>query len=129
MSTHEAASPEGGELAGLLSVEFVRLLKKYTGHGPAKAYTMLGRDYLVTFFRETMTETEQALTEHGQADFASQIREMIHATMRSEVEVVVERLTGRKVLVVLADHSAEPDVGLLACILEPEVAPPAPSGG
>ena len=129
MSTDEAASPDGGELAGLLSVEFVRLVKKYTGRGPAKAFTLLGRDYLVTFFRDTMTETEQALTEHGQADFASQIREVIHATMRSEVETVVERLTGRKVLAVLADHSAEPDVGLLACVLEPEAAQPAPSHG
>jgi uncharacterized protein YbcI len=129
VSTHEAASPDGGELAGLISVEFVRLVKKYTGRGPAKAYTLLGRDYLVTFFRQTMTETEQALTEHGQAEFASQIREMVHATMRSEVEAVVERLTGRGVVAVLADHSAEPDIGLLACVLEPEAAQPARSVG
>lgn len=127
MSTDEVASPGSGELAGLLSVEFVRLVKQYTGRGPAKAYTLLGQDHLVTFFRNTMTETEQALTEHGQADFASQIRDMIHATMRAEVEDVVERLTGREVLVVLADHSAEPDVGLLACVLEPEAARLAPS--
>lgn len=129
MTTHEAPRSDGGELAGLLSAEFVRLVKKYTGRGPAKAYTLLSRDYLVTFFKQTMTETEQALTEHGQADFASQIRDVIHATMRSEVEAVVERLTGRKVLAVLADHSAEPDVGMLACVLESEAAAPTPSGG
>jgi uncharacterized protein YbcI len=129
MSTEEPASPDRGELAGLLSEEFVRLVKQYTGRGPTKAYTLLGRDHLVTFFRNTMTDTEQALTVHGQADFASQIRDVIHETMRAEVEAVVERLTGRKVLVVLADHSAEPDVGLLACVLEPESAQPAPSAG
>jgi uncharacterized protein YbcI len=119
VSTHDAVSPDGGDLAGLLSVEFVRLVKKYTGRGPAKAYTLLGRDCLVSFFGQSMTETERALAEHGQADFASQIREVIHATMRPEVEAVVERLTGRRVLAVLADHSAEPDVGMLACVLEP----------
>jgi uncharacterized protein YbcI len=129
MPNNESPSPERGELAGLLSAEFVRLLKTYTGRGPDKAYTLLGRDYLVTFFRQTMTETEQALTEHGQADFASQIREMIHATMRSDVEATVERLTGRRVLAVLADHSADPDVGLLACVLESDVAPASSSSG
>jgi uncharacterized protein YbcI len=129
MSTDEVASSDKGELAGLLSDEFVRLVKQYTGRGPAKAYTLLGHDHLVTFFRNTMTDTEQALTEHGQADFASQIRDVIHATMRTEVEAIVEKLTGRKVLVVLADHSAEPDVGLLACVLEPEAAQPAPTSG
>lgn len=128
MSPNEAASPDGGDLAGSLSVEFVRLVKKYTGRGPSKAYTLLGRDYLVTFFGQSMTDTEQALTAHGQADFASQIREVVHAAMRTEVEAVVERLAGRRVLAVLADHSAEPDVGLLACVLEPEATQPTPSG-
>jgi uncharacterized protein YbcI len=126
MSSDEVVSSDRGELAGLLSDEFVRVVKQYTGRGPAKAYTLIGRDHLVTFFRDTMTDTEQALTEHGQADFASQIRDVIHATMKAEIESVVERLTGRKVLVVLADHSAEPDVGLLACVLEPEAAAPTP---
>ncbi len=126
MSTQE---PDRGELAGLISVELVGLVKKYTGRGPAKAYTLLGRDYLVTFFGQTMTETEQALTEHGRADFASQIREMIHETMRSEMEAIIERLTGRVVLAVLADHSAEPDFGLLACVFEPTAVQPTPSGG
>lgn len=128
MSAPEPDGPDGGELAGLISLELVRLVKKYTGRGPTKAFTLLGRDYLVTFFRQSMTETEQALTEHGQADFASQIREVIHATMRSEVEAVVERLTGRGVLAVLADHSADPDVGLLACVLAPGASQTTPSG-
>jgi uncharacterized protein YbcI len=119
MSTEDAATPATGELAAQLSVEFVRLVKQYTGRGPSNAYTLIGRDYLVTFFRQTMTETEQALTEHGQGDFASKIREMIHATMRPEVEEIVERLTGRRVIAVLADHTAEPDIGMLACVLEP----------
>lgn len=126
VSTNETTSPDSGELAGLLSAEFVRLVKKSTGRGPAKAYTILGRDYLVTFFRDTMTDTEQTLTERGEGGFASEIREMIHATMRPDVEVLVERLTGRKVVAVLADHSAEPDVGLLACVLEPESPDPTP---
>jgi uncharacterized protein YbcI len=119
MSTDDAATSAAGELAGQLSVEFVRLVKQYTGRGPSNAYTLIGRDYIVTFFRQTMTETEQALTDHGQGAFASKIREMIHATMRSEVEEIVERLTGRRVMAVLADHTAEPDIGLLACVLEP----------
>ncbi len=122
--THELKSQESEGLGGSISRELVRVIKRHTGRGPTKAYTIMGGDYVVSFFREPMTATEQALTDQGHEEFVAQIRAKLHAAMREDVQGVVERVTGRKVLALLADHHADPDIGMLACLLEPGKRPP-----
>ena len=108
-----------GPLAASITKAVVAVFRDYTGRGPTKAQTFLNKDLVHVLLRDTMTISERNLAEDGERDFVLDIRRKFQRTMEDDLTVVVERLSGRKVIAFMSDNHVEPDLALESFLLEP----------
>ena len=114
--------PTGGELSVAISNGMVRLLRQYTGRGPTKARTTVGRDHVLIMIQDALTSGERTLVDAGYADDVLLTRRRFQEVMRPEATRMVEQLTGRPVVGFMSDNHANPDMGVEVFILEPDSA-------
>jgi uncharacterized protein YbcI len=123
MSSTSDARPIGGELSVAISNGMVRLLRQYTGRGPTKARTTIGRDHVLIMLQDTLTKGEQTLVDAGYAEGVMLTRRRFQEVMRPEATAMVAELTGRPVVGFMSDNHANPDLGVEVFILEPNGKP------
>jgi uncharacterized protein YbcI len=123
MASEEIARPTGGELSVAISNGMVRLLRHYTGRGPTKARTTIGRDHALVMLQDTLTRGERTLVDAGLAEDVMHIRHRFQEVMRPDATKMVEELTGRPVVGFMSDNHANPDLGVEVFILEPDGRP------
>ena len=115
--------PTGGELSVAISNGMVQLLRQYTGRGPTKARTTVGRDHVLIMIRDALTRGERTLVDAGYNDDVMSTRRRFQEVMRPEATSMVEELTGRVVVGFMSDNHANPDLGVEVFILEPDHQP------
>jgi uncharacterized protein YbcI len=123
MASKGDGRPIGGELSVAISNGMVQLLRQYTGRGPTKARTTIGRDHVLIMVRDALTRGERTLVEAGYADEVMITRRRYQEVMRPEASRMVEELTGRTVIGFMSDNHANPDLGVEVFILEPDGQP------
>jgi uncharacterized protein YbcI len=117
--------PTGGELSVAISNGMVQLLRQYTGRGPTKARTTVGRDHVLIMIQDALTRGERTLVEAGYSDDVLRTRRRFQEVMRPEATSMIEELTGRPVVGFMSDNHANPDLGVEVFILEPDDRPSA----
>jgi len=125
MASTSDGRPTGGELSVALSNGMVQLLRQYTGRGPTRARTTIGRDHVLIMLRDTLTTGEQTLVQAGYAEEVLLTRRRFQEVMRPEATGMVEELTGRRVVGFMSDNHANPDLGVEVFTLEPDGRPAA----
>jgi uncharacterized protein YbcI len=111
--------PGRGAVANGISSAVVRLMREYTGRGPTKARTIIGRDTVTVILADTMTKAERKLAESSKADLVLQVRQQFQRTMREDLVAAVELLMERKVIAFMSDNHIEPDMAAEVFVLEP----------
>jgi uncharacterized protein YbcI len=129
MPSPEHGRPTGGDLAVAISNGMVQLLRRYTGRGPTKARTTVGRDHVLIMIRDALTHGERTLVEAGYEEEVMHIRRRFQEVMKPEATKMVEELTGRPVIGFMSDNHASPDLGVEVFILAPDNQPVALSEG
>lgn len=120
MASHSNSRPTGGALAAEISTAMVHVLTVYTGRGPTKARTTIGRDHVLVTFHDALTKGERVLARNGHRDDVLKMRRNFQAVMEGEAVKTVEGLTGRTVIGFMSDNHLEPDLGVEVFILEPD---------
>ena len=113
------ASPNGS-LSAAISNAVVGLLHDYTGRGPTHARTTIGADTIVVTLRDSLTKAERTLAGRGQELEVLAMRRAFQNTMRDDLIIAVETLTGRKVEAFLSDNLYEPDVAVEIFLMQRE---------
>jgi uncharacterized protein YbcI len=111
-------APEGPDVAEI-SRRAVQILREYTGRGPTKARTILGRDSVAIVLADTLTKGERSLVSIGEKDHVLRMRRSYQEMMRPELVQLVEEQTGRSVHAFFSDNQFGPDYGLEYFLLEP----------
>jgi uncharacterized protein YbcI len=101
-----------GSLAAAISNAIVGLLRDYTGRGPTHARTTIGPDTIVVTLRDSLTKAERTLAQRGQELQVLAMRRALQNTMRDDMIMAVEQLTGRSVEAFLSDNLHQPDVAV-----------------
>jgi len=121
MSASQIQHPVGGVLASAISNGVVRLLREYTGRGPTRARTHISDDLINVVLEDTLTKGEQSLVNDGETALVLSARNAYQRTMRTDLVILVEELTGRKVRAFLSSNHLEPDIAIESFVLEPEL--------
>lgn len=114
----EALGESRGRLLASISDELVRLHKEFHGKGPDKARTYYTDDMVVCLMGGGFERVEQSLLESGRGEAVAQQRREFQGIMRERFRAAIERLTGRKVMAIMADSHQDPDYLLEVFILE-----------
>jgi uncharacterized protein YbcI len=109
--------PRGGT-ANDISNAVVRLMREYTGRGPTKAKTVIGRDTITVVLADTLTKGERSLVQGGKADVVLNMRHEFQLTMRDDLITAVELNMQRKVVAFMSDNHIDPDMGVEVFVLE-----------
>ena len=116
-TTHEA--PRELSSAAQISNLVVQLLRSYTGRGPTKAWTSIDGDLISVVLRDTLTTGERSLVSDGRSKLVLDVRKAYQRTMRDDLVLGVERITGRKVIAFLSDNHMDPDIAIESFVLSP----------
>ena len=120
MATKAVEPLSGGPLAAEISNMMVALLAEYTGRGPTKAHTTLGRDHVLVLLEDTLTQGERQLARNGHADAVLDSRKLFQRVFRDRAVARVEELTSRTVVGFMSDNHVDPDLGAELFVLEPK---------
>jgi uncharacterized protein YbcI len=120
MSGTPQPTPGGGTPALEISNGMVQLLAKYTGRGPTKARTTIGRDHVLVTLADTLTRGERSLVDAGFSDHVLDTRSKFQRAMRAEAIQMVEGLTGRTVIGFMSDNHLDPDLGAEVFVFAPD---------
>jgi uncharacterized protein YbcI len=110
MASKKPASPSIGELLEAVSNMVVRIYADHVGRGPTKARAYSDRDIIVCVMEDTMTVAERTLVDSGRSAAVMQVRDALEETMRDELAMGIEALTGRRVIAQTGTGTLEPDV-------------------
>jgi uncharacterized protein YbcI len=98
----------------------VRVLREYTGRGPTKARSEIGRDSVTILLADTLTPGERRLADHGKADHVLETRHEFQRLMRDDLVKVVEDAIDRKVIAFMSTNHIDPDMAVEVFVLEPK---------
>lgn len=110
MAAKKPASPSTGELLEAVSNMVVRVYADRVGRGPTKARAYADRDIIVCVMEDTMTRAERTLVDSGRSGTVKQVRDALQETMRDDLAMGIEALTGRRVIAQTGTATLEPDV-------------------
>lgn len=102
-----------------ISRGLVALLKQQLGRGPTSARTFINDDVVTVVLQDTLTAAEKTLIESDRAEVVSDMRRSYQDAICDEAVALIERETGRNVMVMLSDHSVIPDCAVECFVLEP----------
>lgn len=111
--------------AASISNHVVHLMNEFTGRGPTKAWTSIDGDLISVVLRESLTKGERSLVADDRSQLVLEMRRAFQATMRDELIVGVEQLTGRTVIAFLSANHLNPDISIESFVLQPRVEGPA----
>ncbi len=111
--------------AASISNHVVHLMNEFTGRGPTRAWTSIDGDLISVVLRETLTKGERSLVADDRSQLVLEMRRAFQHTMREELIVGVEQLTGRTVIAFLSANHLDPDISIESFVLEPRVDGPA----
>jgi uncharacterized protein YbcI len=103
-----------------ISNGMVQLLAKYTGRGPTKARTTMGRDHVLVILADALTKGERSLADAGFGEHVLETRSKYQRAMHTEAVSMVEGLTGRTVIGFMSDNHLDPDLGAELFVFEPD---------
>ena len=115
----DATEADRGSRSAAISTAVVQVLREYTGRGPTKARATIGRDDVMVVLRDTMTQGERQLADHGKAKDVLHTRHEVQEIMRDDLCAEVEQIMGRRVIAFMSDNHVEPDMGVEVFVLEP----------
>lgn len=118
MTQDPQAAPNDGRRALEISNGMVRILAKYTGRGPTKARTTIGRDHVLVMLADTLTKGERSLVDAGFSDHVLSTRSKFQSAMRAEAIELIETLTGRTVTGFMSDNHLDPDLSAEIFVLQ-----------
>jgi uncharacterized protein YbcI len=108
----------GGQLNADVSQAVVRIYREHLGRGATKARTFHRGNVIVTILEDTLTQAERNLATRGKLDAVLHMRHEFQVTMREDLSVEVERLSGRLVIAFLSDNHFDPDVAAEIFVLD-----------
>ena len=108
----------GGELNAAVTREIVRIHAAGIGRGPKKSYSFHNGETLVTVLLEVLTQAERNLVAYGEGDSVLATRRLSQRAMAEEMKAEVARITGCGVLALMSDNSLDPDMAIVAFILD-----------
>jgi uncharacterized protein YbcI len=121
MSLHSVPDEErAGYLSQEISTLIVQTLHEYSGRGPTKAQTTIGRNSVHCVLADTLTRAEHTLAEAGHADEVLRGRWRMQQVMRPHLVAEVERLMKRGVVAFMSDNHIGPDLAVESFVLAPE---------
>ena len=118
----DATEADRGTRSAAIANAVVQTLHEYTGRGPTKARATIGRDEVMVVVRDTMTNGERKLVEHGKDDYVLTTRHEVQKIMRDALCAEIERVMERKVIAFMSDNHIDPDMGVEVFVLEPAAA-------
>jgi uncharacterized protein YbcI len=113
------SSQPDGSIAAAISNAVVQTLHEYTGRGPTKARTTIGRDAIMVVLADTLTKGEQKLAANGHRDNVLATRHTTQVIMRDDIVAEIERITDRKVIAFMSANHINPDMASEVFVLEP----------
>jgi uncharacterized protein YbcI len=108
-----------GTTANAISNEVVRILHEYTGRGPTKARTVIGRDVVTVVLQDTLTKAERSLVDAGKGDLVLRMRHEFQRAMREDLTAAVDMNMERRVVAFMSANHIDPDMGVEVFVLEP----------
>ena len=108
-----------GSTSSAISDAAVRVLREYTGRGPTKVRTIMGKDMAVILMGDTLTKAERSLVESGDEPLVHDIRHRFQMTMRDDLVEIVQQFTGRTVAAFMSANHFNPDLAAEIFVLEP----------
>jgi uncharacterized protein YbcI len=111
-----------GPLGSEISEMIVQTLMEYSGRGPTKAQTTIGRNSVHCVLGDTLTQAERTLAEAGHEDDVLRTRSQLQQVMRPHLVAEVEKLMQRKVVAFTSDNHIDPDLAVESFMLEPTAA-------
>jgi uncharacterized protein YbcI len=116
MAVEDRPASVGAEISTLI----VQTLHEYSGRGPTKAHTTIGRNVIHTILGDTLTKAERTLADAGYEDEVLTGRKRMQAVMRPHLVIEVEKLVERKVIAFMSDNHIGPDFAVETFVLAPE---------
>jgi uncharacterized protein YbcI len=110
MAAKKPASVSTGELLEAVSNLVVKIYADRVGRGPTKARAYADRDIIVCVMEDTMTTAEKTLVDSGRSAAVKQVRDALQETMRDDLAMGIEALTGRRVIAQVGTGTLDPDV-------------------
>ena len=111
---------DGQHLLDAVNDELVELHRRYHHRQPITARTrLLGEDLLACVMGGVYTEVEQTMIEIERSRTVRDVRSAFQATMEHRFIEVVERLSGREVLMFTSDSHVGPDLEIELFLLAP----------
>jgi uncharacterized protein YbcI len=113
----------GGDLNAAVARAVVRFHREETGRGPNKARAFYRDDVIIVVLEDLMTQAERTLVERGEQDAVKRMRAAFQRTMRVELVVLIEELTGLGVRAFMSSNHLEPDMAIQAFVLDEPIRP------
>jgi uncharacterized protein YbcI len=110
---------QDGSVAADISRGTVQLLREYTGRGPTKARTVIGKDTVAVVLADTLTKGERSLVTMGEEAHVLHTRRNYQRLMRKDLVKMVESLSGRTVEAFFSDNHIDPDYAVEFFLLDP----------
>jgi uncharacterized protein YbcI len=104
---------------GLLATAIVQRYRDRFGRGPTESRAYIGKDHALVILGNAQTEVERSLVADGERDSVELLRRRVRQLAADEFCSVVEEIVGRKVRVMLGDHSAVANTTALVFLFEP----------
>jgi uncharacterized protein YbcI len=106
-------------LSADISRSVVQALHEYTGRGPTKAHTTIGRNSVHCVLGDTLTQAERTLAGAGHEEEVLLTRRRMQEVMGPHLVGEVEKLMERKVIAFMSDNHIDPDLAIESFVLEP----------
>ena len=103
-----------------ISTMIVQALHEYSGRGPTRAHTTIGRNAVHCVLGDTLTKAERTLADAGFEDEVLKGRKRMQEVMRPHLVVEVEKLLQRKVIAFMSDNHLGPDFAVESFVLAPQ---------
>jgi uncharacterized protein YbcI len=99
-----------GELLAAISNMVVQAHADHMGRGPTKARTYIHENIVTCLLEDTLTQAERTLLSTGRDSNVLEIRSALQETMRESLTSGMERLTERRVDVLVNGNNVDPDM-------------------
>jgi anti-sigma B factor antagonist len=106
-----------GQLASEIADGLVKLWRERSGTGPRRARAHVTDSHVTCLFEGTLTPAERTLAARGRADLVRAQRDELRASLQGDAILLVEQVTGRRVLAALGDCVVEPDHAVQTFVL------------
>jgi uncharacterized protein YbcI len=108
----------GGQLNAAVTSALVGIHTEHLGRGPTTASTFHYRNVVVTMMHDVLTAAERSLAGGGHAEAIRGVRRLFQRAMEPDCREAVERLTGRRVVAVVAGNELDPDLAAQLFVLD-----------